>query len=162
MDRVYVSIGSNSDAENNFRRGIELLREQVKVIAVSPVYETLAVGGNSDDVPYLNAVIVLETDLDPVTLKENILIEVEEMLGRVRGQKAVPLDLDILLFNKEVYDFGKRQIPDTGIEKYAYIALPLADVAPEIVHPVTGVKLAEIAARFQDDSGVTLRPDLIY
>ncbi len=157
MNKACIGIGSNHNAEDNLRACLPLLAQQVEVIAVSPVYQSRAAGGGQD---YLNAVVVIETELDPVSLKENILVEIETQLGRVRGQPEVSLDLDILLFNSEQYDFGKRQIPDPAIYTQAFVAIPLADVAPDFVHPVGGETLRDIAAKFPLLGGMTVRDDV--
>ncbi|MBZ0282080.1 MAG: 2-amino-4-hydroxy-6-hydroxymethyldihydropteridine diphosphokinase [Anaerolineae bacterium] len=152
---VFISLGSNTQPEYNLREAVRLLREYVTVITVSPVYETAPVSGEGRS--YLNAAAQLETDLNPVDLKANVLRIIENRLGRMRDSSGdVTIDLDILLFNDEQHDLGKRQIPDPGILQYAHVAIPLADVAPDIPHPVTGERLETIAAQFRDVKGIRL------
>ena len=148
-NRVFVAMGSNINAAHNLREAVRLLRERATVVAVSPVYETAPIG-TTDQPNFLNAAVLVETPLPAADLKANVLRAIEQTLGRVRtADKNAPrtIDLDIALFNGDVLDVGARHIPDPDILKYAHIAVPLADLAPEVRHPETGQTLWEIAER---------------
>jgi 2-amino-4-hydroxy-6-hydroxymethyldihydropteridine diphosphokinase len=111
---------------------------------------------------YLNAIIVCDTPSEAERLKNDILVPIENRLGRTRDPESeVPIDLDIILFNDAQFQLGKRQIPAPDIYERAYVAVPLADVAPELSHPATGEMFQQIAERFWDDPSVTLRTDIV-
>ncbi|MEA3336169.1 MAG: 2-amino-4-hydroxy-6-hydroxymethyldihydropteridine diphosphokinase [Chloroflexota bacterium] len=149
MNVAYLSLGSNIDKEDNLVDAVDLLAKHGRLLAVSPVYETEAVG-NPDDPTFFNAAVMLLTPLSAAQLKETVLRKIEAQLGRRRHDDPnAPrtIDLDISLFNNEVLTLGKRQIPDPEILLYPHVVVPLADVAPDYVHPQTGERLQDIACR---------------
>lgn len=139
MPRVYVSLGSNIDREHNLRAAIQALREKFGTLAVSTVYESRAVGFDGDN--FYNAVAAFDTELDiPSTLAA--LSAIEESLGRVRGAaKFAPrtIDLDLLLYGDVVMDDGRVRLPREEIERYAFVLRPLAELAPDAMHPARAV-----------------------
>lgn len=146
---VYLVVGSNVDRERCFPEAIRLIASFGEVMAVSPVYETAPVGmeGAAD---FFNGALLLATDLAPDELKERLQEEVEKPLGRVRhdGQKFIPrtIDVDIALWGDLVGDIAGRPVPDPDILRHIHVARPLADIAPELLHPETGQSLGKIAA----------------
>ena len=149
MNFAYLSLGSNVDKERCLPEAVRLLAEHGRIVAVSPVYETRAMG-NPDDPSFFNAAVILETELSPAELKQQVLQPLEHLLGRQRTSdpnSPRTIDVDISLFNDEVLTLGKRRIPDPEVLLYPHIAVPLADVAPDYRHPETGETLADIAAR---------------
>jgi 2-amino-4-hydroxy-6-hydroxymethyldihydropteridine diphosphokinase len=123
------------------------LAARFRLLATSPVYETAPVG-KTDQANFLNAVVLVETGCTASGLK-SALQDIERALGRVRtADKNAPrtIDLDITLFNDEVLELAGRHIPDPDLLRYAHIAVPLADLAPEAPHPEEGRTLGEIAA----------------
>lgn len=161
MNKAYLLLGSNDHPEVNLRRAVGLLRDRCDVIfgvSTSRVYESAAVDGAGT---YCNAAAVLDTELSAAALKERVLREIEAKLGRTREPGAsVTVDLDLVLFNNDALQLGKRQIPDPAIMQHAYVAVPLADLAGDLPHPVTGEPLREIAARFPADA-LRLRTDIV-
>jgi 2-amino-4-hydroxy-6-hydroxymethyldihydropteridine diphosphokinase len=126
------------------------------------VYESRPVGTEGQP-NFLNAAVLVETSLQPAALKAQVIDLIEERLGRVRTadkNAARTIDLDISLFNDEVLELGRRRIPDPEIVLYPHIARPLADLAPDYVHPETGAPLGEIAQGLSEE-GIVRRPDLI-
>jgi len=159
--RVFIAMGSNIDAANNLQAATQLLAEQCVLLAVSPVYETLPVG-TTDQPNFLNAAALIETPLATADLKRQVLLQIEDRLGRVRvADKNAPrtIDLDIALFNSDVLDVDARHIPDPDILKYAHIAVPLADLAAQYRHPETGQTLREIAEHLSQE-GLIRRNDV--
>ena len=163
-EQVLLALGSNIDPEPNLRSAVEALAACLEVEGVSRVYQSRAVGspGAAD---FLNAAVSIATELSPAGLKLEILRPLERKMGRRRTvDRNAPrtIDLDIALFGDRVVE--NRQagllIPDPEIVSRAYLALPLADVAPELVHPIEGRTLGEIARQLETDAGVRLRPDL--
>ena len=162
MNRVLISLGSNIEPENNLREAVRRLAMRCRLLAVSPVYETEPVG-TTDQANFLNAAVLIETDLTPGELKMEVLRSIEDELGRHRtADKNAPraIDLDISLYNEEVFELGNRHIPDPEISKYPHIAVPLADLAPQQRHPEIGQTLQEIAQGLPA-SGLVRRPDVM-
>jgi 2-amino-4-hydroxy-6-hydroxymethyldihydropteridine diphosphokinase len=144
---AYLSVGSNIDKERNIKRAVELLAEMVPVRAVSSVYETAPVG-KPDQEPFLNAAVIVETDRPPEALKQDVLAVVEERLGRRRtADRNAPrtIDLDIVLYDDAVSQAGGGAIPDPELLVRPHLAVPLAEIAPDYVHPLTGQTLRAIA-----------------
>lgn len=147
--RVFVGLGSNIEPQENLRRAAALLRERSRLVALSPVYRTAPVG--RPDLPtFLNAAAELEDARDPEALKHDLLRPIEAELGRVRTadrHAPRPIDLDLLLVDDVVLDVPERGIvlPDPEILRHLHVVLPLADIAPDFVHPTDGRTLAEVA-----------------
>lgn len=158
MNTVYLSIGSNTDAETNLRQIVRLLREKLNVVAVSPVYESVDADGG--EMVYLNAALMIKTSLDAEGLKIGILEPIEDRLERESSGVFVTADIDIVLFNNDVMTYLGRTIPDPGVTKHAFVVLPLADIAPAYVHPVTGQMLAVIAEKLSEDA-LKRRDDIV-
>ena len=161
LNRVFVAIGSNIEPERNLKEAVRLLASRCTLLAVSPVYETKPVG-KTDQPDFMNAAALIETELEAKELKTQVLQAIEQSLGRVRSaDKNAPrtIDLDITLFNDEVFDLGHRHIPDPELLLYAHVAVPIADLAPEYVHPESGQTLREIAGRVSK-VGLVPRPDI--
>ena len=162
MNLAYISIGSNINKEANIISCLESLRRLSRVKSVSSVYETVPVG-NPEQESFFNAAIIVETPLLPGAFKATVLDVVETEPGRDRtSDKNAPrtIDLDISLFNQWVFTLGKRQIPDPEILLHPYIAIPLAEIAPDYIHPVTGKTLMETAAHIRKDGGIKCREDI--
>ncbi|MCD6286297.1 MAG: 2-amino-4-hydroxy-6-hydroxymethyldihydropteridine diphosphokinase [Anaerolineae bacterium] len=168
-NRVFVSLGSNIDPVANLQAAIDQLRahDEVKVVALSPVYETAPVG-TVDQANFLNAAVLIETSLSASVLKSGVLQPIEQALVRVRTEDqnaARTIDLDIVLFNHDVLELGSRHIPDPDILRFPHVAVPLADIAPYTIHPETGQALAVIArkltaARGFRSAGILRRDDV--
>lgn len=138
MATVYVSLGSNMDAEAKLRLGLEQLRSRYGELHVSPVYRNEAVGFEGDD--FLNLVASFESDAEPAAICEAISA-IHELAGRVRGAgkwEARPLDIDLLLYDELVREEGPVRVPREDVLKYSFVLRPLAELAPDLVHPLTG------------------------
>lgn len=165
MIPVFITLGSNLNPAHNLPWSVALLREQLDLVRVSQVYESTALG--SDNQPlhqpsYLNAAVLVNVrdDIRPEHFKHRILRAIESTIGRVRTADkyaARLIDLDIALYSDLVIQSLK--IPDPEILTRAHIALPLADLAPEHPHPISGQSLIDIAALFEHQPGIT-RTDL--
>lgn len=163
MRRYYLSLGSNIRPEENLAACVRLLRERGRLITASPVYITAPVGTDEPQPDYLNAVVVIESDLEPVGFLRDVVRPVEQKLGRRRTRdRFAPrtIDIDILLVDRAVLSVAGRPIPSPEILERSFVAVPLADVAPDLLHPLDGRTLAEIARGF--DASLELYPlDLI-
>lgn len=149
-------LGSNYDALPNLRTAIARLRLYCEVLAVSSVYESAAVGEAASSAPYLNAAVQVRTDMLPAEFKFIVIRPVEGQLGRRRDGSSppgqVPIDIDIALWGDTPVTYGSKpwHSPAPDILQRAFVALPLAEIAPDTRHPETGERLAEIALRFAD------------
>lgn len=154
MNNVYLILGSNIDKERNLPEAMRLLREKATVVAVSGVYETAPVGLVEQPL-FWNTAVLIHTPLSPAEIKVDILSPIERQLKRVRqADKNAPrtIDLDIVLFNDVVQDYDPgdgrfRPIPDPDLLKFAHVAVPVAELTPNLPHPVTGEPLQAIARR---------------
>jgi 2-amino-4-hydroxy-6-hydroxymethyldihydropteridine diphosphokinase len=174
MNRIFVVLGSNINKEKNLPLAVRFLSKLCHVAAVSPVYETVPVGP-SDQPNFFNAAVLVETEIGPIEFKEVVLSKIERRLQRQRtADKNAPrtIDADIVLFNDEVLDYGRpgsrqRHIPDPDLLEFAHVAVPVAQLAPNMPHPETGEPLATIAGRLMtvatQNSGppLWLRPDIL-
>lgn len=162
MNRIFVALGSNIHSERNLREAVRRLASCCRLVAVSPVYETTPVG-NTEQPSFLNAAALVETDLTAAELKTQVLRVIEHELGRVRTEdKNAPrtIDLDIALFTDQDLDSGPEDVCDPDVLRYAHIAVPLADIAPQRRHPETGQTLHGIAQSLPAN-GLVARPDVV-
>ena len=157
MTKIYISLGSNIDRERNTLAGISALRERFGELELSSVYESEAVGFEGD--PFYNMVIACEVGEDVHTINRT-LAEIEDAHGRDRSGprfSSRTLDLDLLLYGDLVLDESGLRLPREEILKNAFVLWPLAEVAPDLVHPTAGRTCAELWADF-DKSRENLAP----
>ncbi|GIV66145.1 MAG: hypothetical protein KatS3mg047_0538 [Bellilinea sp.] len=151
--QAYISLGSNIDPRKNLVQAVELLRKAVTVNALSAVWETEPVG--SAGPRFMNATAWISTDLDAVSLKEQVLRPIEEKLGRMRGEdKYAPrtIDLDILVFDEKILD--------GGLWSQDFLALPTSELRPDLLDDQTGRNLGEVAQSLKSHSTAVVVPDL--
>ncbi|MGB1287351.1 MAG: 2-amino-4-hydroxy-6-hydroxymethyldihydropteridine diphosphokinase [Aggregatilineales bacterium] len=154
MAIVYMGAGANHNPEENLRAGIRRLANSVAIQALSSVYETAPVETDNGK-SYLNMALKIETDLNPIDLK-TLLRQIENAQGRLRvdesGQKStvVALDFDILLYDDVIDD----KLPHSDILNYAHATIPLAEIAPDVIHPITGDAIVTIARQLQGKKGI--------
>lgn len=161
MNTVFLSLGSNIQPEFYLPAAVDRLADLGEVAAVSSFYETLAVGDPTQP-NFLNAAVILITPLSADELKQQ-LSAIELSLGRQRSadpNAARTIDLDIAFFNHDTLRLGKRHIPDPDILTQPYLARPLAELAPNFVHPETGQTLSAIAAPFCQRTDIWRRDDV--
>ncbi|HVP28785.1 MAG TPA: 2-amino-4-hydroxy-6-hydroxymethyldihydropteridine diphosphokinase [Myxococcota bacterium] len=157
---AYVALGSNlGDRAARLAGALSALRATpgVDVVAVSRWYETTPVGPPPQG-PYLNGAVRLRTRLSPRALLTRLL-EIERASGRVRdGTKDAPrtLDLDLLLHGAARSDAPDLLVPHPRLHERGFVLEPLAEIAPDVVHPVRGETIAALAARVRDPAAVRL------
>ena len=149
MGRAFISIGSNIDPEENMKRAVLMLRDAVRITAISMVYRTDPVGPAGQPL-FCNCVLESETDLLPHELKFRLLRGIESRLGRVRGNdKYAPrtIDLDLVLYDDLVLTAEGLTLPDPDIPVRPFLAIPIHELAPGLVLPGSGLSIGEAASK---------------
>ena len=153
MPRCFISIGSNIDKDIHIPSSLRALTRHFGELTVSSIYESEAVGFSGDN--FYNLVVAFESDLEVKNVAE-ILRKIELEHGRARNsQKFSPrtLDLDLILYGDSIIHDGRLQIPRDEIEHYAFVLEPLAEIAPDLRHPISQRSYAEIWRHF-DKTGL--------
>lgn len=136
MSSAWLGLGSNLDAEANIRAGIRELQQQFDKVFLSPAYTSQSVGFEGHD--FINMVARVETDMHPLDLRD-YLRDLEDRYGRRRDVPKFSdrsLDIDILLYDDLVVFSPVLEIPRDEILKFAHVLKPLADLEPDLVHPI--------------------------
>lgn len=147
MTDAYVAVGANIRPESNIVAALDKLIRQVCVAASSTFYRT-APWGQPGQPPFSNGVWHLQTDIEPRPLKFEVLRTIEAELGRQRSADKYaprPIDLDIIVYGELVRHEGGLTIPDPEIRERPFLALPLWELAPGLVLPDRGDRLADLA-----------------
>ncbi|MGA9710343.1 MAG: 2-amino-4-hydroxy-6-hydroxymethyldihydropteridine diphosphokinase [Candidatus Sulfotelmatobacter sp.] len=142
---VYLSLGSNvGDRQGQLREARARLDALGRVVAVSSVYETEPVEFTQQPW-FLNCALALETSKTPQQLMAAIL-QIEEEMGRRRVQKKGPrsIDIDILLFDGTVIDSTDLTVPHPSLHQRRFVLEPLAEIAPDVLHPVLKKTVREL------------------
>lgn len=152
MARVYISIGSNIDAENNVRLAVHALQQHYGKLILSSVYESEAVGFEGDN--FLNLVAGFNTNEDVHTVADS-LRKIEDDNGRDRSGprfSARTVDLDLLLYDDLVVEEEGLQLPRDEITRNAFVLLPLEEIAPQLIHPLSGNTMCDHWLNFDKES----------
>ena len=155
MSTAFIAVGSNIEPERHVPAALDRLRKCVGVTGVSTVYRTAPLG-RPEQGAFLNGVWRIETDVPARGLKLDVLRRIETELGRVRTADkyaARVIDLDVILYGNQVIDEPDLRLPDPDIRTRAFIAVPLLELAPDLVLPDTGESLVSIVAEL-DQSGL--------
>lgn len=164
MNAFYLSLGGNLSPETHLPAAVALLKRYGSILATSSVYETAPLGTSEPQPNYLNAAVLIESTLAPAEFQHQAISAIERELGRERTEDryaARPIDIDIMLVNREVLKIDHRSIPSPEILERNFVAVPLAEIAPTYIHPITGETLRSIAARVKDISGpLSVRTDV--
>jgi 2-amino-4-hydroxy-6-hydroxymethyldihydropteridine diphosphokinase len=151
---AYLSLGSNIQPETNLVRGIELLQTYGRLEKISSAWECESVGAEGPN--YLNACVLLVTELQQFELKAKALLPIEASLGRQRSaDKFAPrtMDIDIVLFDGISCD-----------DKYweqAFVVVPLAEIHPEYQNPIRGESIMKTATRLRQLVWMETRPEVL-
>jgi 2-amino-4-hydroxy-6-hydroxymethyldihydropteridine diphosphokinase len=145
MHPAYLSLGSNvGNREGQLREAVARLKTIGRLTRISSFYETEPVGFTKQPW-FLNCTVALETDQTPQELMK-ALLRIEQDMGRRRVQKKGPreIDIDILLFDQEIVTENELTIPHPAMSERRFVLAPLAEIAAEVRHPVTGKTVQEM------------------
>ncbi|RRQ49372.1 2-amino-4-hydroxy-6-hydroxymethyldihydropteridine diphosphokinase [Maribacter algicola] len=162
---VYFSIGSNlGQKRNNLQKAIFLIGERIgEVTAISHVYNTPALGFDSDD--FFNACLEVKTDSPPEDVLEHLLA-IEKHLGRERtsesGYQSRVIDLDIIYFDTHVVHTEKLTVPHSRMTERRFVLKPLADIAPQFYHPIVNKDTRNLLQETKDKSEITKLPIKLF
>ena len=148
-----ISLGSNIDPAENLQAAVCELANFGTVQKVSRVWESAPVGF-LEQANFLNSAVLLETAMSAAELKQNALCPIEQKLHRIRDPKNInaprTIDLDLSIFITP----AESIVMDDNILSRAFVAVPLAELLPEFVHPATGQTLAQIAQQLKNSANL--------
>lgn len=147
LSRAFVAVGSNIEPAHNVREAIRRLADCESVTAVSTVYLSPA-EGRPEQPPFYNCVVEIATSTAPADLKLQVLRRIEAELGRQRGpDKYAPrtIDLDLVAYDGLVVATADLTLPDPQIAERPFLAVPLSELAPELVLPGTNQTVRDLA-----------------
>lgn len=156
-----ISIGSNIDPENNLPLAARRLKELGSIIGFSNVYQNPAVGPTPQP-DFLNAVAMIETDMSVDKIR-NILRGIEADLGRLRTDDKFaprPIDLDLCLLGDQIVETPELRLPDPDILTCAHLAVPMAELIPNYLFPLTSESIRTIADRLLPEAKLSPRLDI--
>jgi len=153
MSKAYLLTGGNlGNRKENLSKAIELINEQCGIVTnASSLYETAA-WGITDQPSFLNQALEIATSLNARQLMRKIL-KVEKIMGRVRKEKFGPrsIDIDILFFENEIHDLSFLKIPHPELQNRRFVLVPLAEINPELQHPILKKTIAELLEECPDN-----------
>jgi len=153
--KVYLGLGTNmGNRERNLDRALELLSERLRIGKVSSIYETEPVG-NIEQPRFLNLVCQVDTGLAPEALLA-LAKGIELKMGRQPGKpnSPRPIDIDILFYGNQVIKTKELEIPHPRLTERAFVLVPLAEIAPKLVHPVNGKTVKKLLKAATEKQGV--------
>ncbi|HEY3928574.1 MAG TPA: 2-amino-4-hydroxy-6-hydroxymethyldihydropteridine diphosphokinase [Candidatus Koribacter sp.] len=152
---AYLSLGSNvGDRAANLREAIARLRAAGKVKRVSSLYETEPVEF-TEQAWFLNCAVELRTEMGPADLL-HALLGIEKSMGRMRNQPKGPrnIDIDLLLYDDETVNTPELTLPHPSMHERGFVLVPLAEIAPNVVHPTLRKTAWELLNTLREDAAV--------
>lgn len=161
MPEAFVALGANvGNRRASLEEALRLIGFFGEIVRVSSTYETEPVG-LADQPIFLNAVAQISTELNARQLL-NHLLEIEHRLGRARTVRNGPrvIDLDLLLYGSFVIAEPGLDVPHPRLGHRRFVLAPLAEIAPELVHPVLGVTIANLLSQLPEGEWVRVCPQV--
>ena len=155
MVTVYLGLGSNlGNRQGNLDRGLDFLSQRLRIEKVSSVYDTEPLG-NTNQPRFLNLVCQVSTGLEPMALLA-LAKGIESKLGRLphTSNAPRPIDIDILFYGDQVIETPELVIPHPKMTERAFVLVPLDEIAPDLVHPVSGKTIRELLQEITEKQGV--------
>ena len=165
LHRAYLSLGSNILPHQHLPEAVRRLARLGRIAAVSGVWQSRPVGDEAQ-ADFCNAAVLLETGLTPaeLTADSGPLRTIEAELGRVRvphnRNAARTIDIDLSLYDHECRTIGRKTLPDPDLLTRSFVALPLAELDADYLHPVTGEPLRNIAEQLRQLQPLSPRTDI--
>ena len=152
---VYLGLGSNmGNRQDNLDRALDLLSQRLRTGKVSSIYDTEPIG-NVNQPRFLNLVCQVYTRLAPrelLTLAKGIELKLGRALGKSNAPR--PIDIDILFYGDLVIETPELVIPHPRLTERAFVLVPLDEIAPDLVHPVSGKTVKELVRAVTEAQGV--------
>ena len=152
---AYLGLGSNmGERQDYLERALNFLSQRLRIGKVSSIYDTEPVG-NVNQPRFLNMVCQVYTSLPPMALL-TLGKGIESKLGRVSGKSNAPrpIDIDILFYGDHIIETPELVIPHPRLTERAFVLIPLAQIAPDLVHPVNGKTIKELLKGITEAQGV--------
>ncbi len=152
---VYLGLGSNlGNRQDNLDRTLDFLSQRLRLAKISSVYETEPIG-NINQPRFLNMVCQTYTKLAPTELL-TLAKGIESKLGRTfnKSNTPRPIDIDILFYGEQVIETPELIIPHPRLTERAFVLIPLAEIAPDLVHPVSSKTVKELLKEVRETQGV--------
>lgn len=151
MVTVYLGLGSNlGNRQDNLDRALGFLSQRLRVKKVSSIYDTEPVG-NTNQPRFLNQVCWVSTGLEPMALL-TLVKGIESKLGRLphTSNGPRPIDIDILFYDDQVIEAPGLVLPHPRLMERAFVLIPMAEIAADLVHPVNGKTIEELTSELQE------------
>ncbi len=152
---AYLGLGSNmGNRQDNLERALDFLSQRLRIEKVSSIYDTEPVG-DVNQPRFLNLVCQVYTSLTPMALL-TLGKGIESKLGRVSGKSNAPrpIDIDVLFYDEQIIETPELVIPHPRLTERAFVLIPLAQIAPDLVHPVSGKTVRELLEGLTEVQGV--------
>tara|TARA_E500000178_G_scaffold349344_1_gene406117 strand:+ start:215 stop:727 length:513 start_codon:yes stop_codon:yes gene_type:complete len=162
LSLIYLSVGSNIDASRNIKSALDSLEQQFGPLLISSVYESKALGFQGKN--FLNLAVALESHL-PINQTLNVLKKIEDLQKRDRSAPKFSdrtMDIDMLCVDDLKGNFDGISLPRAEILENAFVLLPLAEIAPDCIHPCTGLTFSNHWQVFNKDLQSLWKVDFVW